>query len=101
MSRAGGSTLGEIAWWAKPAVLVPSPYVAEDHQRKNAYYWQNQGAAIVIEESEPERLREAVLELIQTPALRERQAAAAGGLARPEAAITLAQALHRLAYGAS
>ncbi|MDW8134918.1 MAG: UDP-N-acetylglucosamine--N-acetylmuramyl-(pentapeptide) pyrophosphoryl-undecaprenol N-acetylglucosamine transferase, partial [Bacteroidia bacterium] len=45
VSRAGGSTLGEIAWWSKAAVLVPSPYVAEDHQRKNAYYWARKGAA--------------------------------------------------------
>lgn len=99
VSRAGGSTLGELAWWAKPAVLVPSPHVAEDHQRKNAQYWQDHGAATLVEETDESSLCTAVLELLQDPSLRAKRAAAAGGLARPDAAEVLARALHELAYG--
>lgn len=99
ISRAGGSTLGELAWWAKPVILVPSPYVAEDHQRKNAQYWQVHNAATVVEESDEDALRTAVLQLLQDNALRAARAAAAAKLARPDAAEALAQALHHLAYG--
>lgn len=99
ISRAGGSTLGELAWWGKATVLVPSPYVAEDHQRKNAHYWQAHDAATVVEETSESALRTAALELLQDSALRTRRAAAAAKLARPEAADTLAQALYQLAYG--
>ena len=101
VSRAGGSTLGELAWWGKPAVLVPSPHVTEDHQRKNAAYWAHHKAALVVEERDSSALREAVLSLLRQEELRKQYGQAALQLARPDAAETLAQALYQLAYGVS
>ncbi len=100
VSRAGGSTLGELAWWGKAAVLVPSPYVAEDHQRRNAQYYQKQGAALLVEEKDgPQRLAEAVLSLLNQPQQRHTLEKAAQALAKPDAATQIAQALHQIAYG--
>jgi len=101
VSRAGGSTLGELAWWGKAAVLVPSPYVAEDHQRKNARYWVEQGAAVLVEEKEAFRLEAEVLALLRDPTQRTRYEQAAARLACPNAADVLAEHLYHLAYGLS
>ncbi|MEI6843348.1 MAG: UDP-N-acetylglucosamine--N-acetylmuramyl-(pentapeptide) pyrophosphoryl-undecaprenol N-acetylglucosamine transferase [bacterium] len=49
VSRAG-STIFEIASWAKPSILIPITNSNGDHQRKNAYSYARSGAAIVIEE---------------------------------------------------
>lgn len=50
--RAGAITLSELATMGKPAILIPSPYVAENHQYHNAMTLKNAGAAEVIEEKE-------------------------------------------------
>lgn len=50
--RAGAMTLSELAMTGKPAVLVPYPYAAENHQYKNAKVLADGGAAILIEDSE-------------------------------------------------
>ncbi len=62
VSRAGAITLSEIQAKGKPAVLIPSPYVAENHQFHNAMALVNKNAASVIEEKDltEEKLIEAV-----------------------------------------
>lgn len=50
--RAGASTLAEICACGKPAIIVPSPYVVENHQEKNARVLEKNGAAMVIIEKE-------------------------------------------------
>ena len=63
VSRAGASSISELCLLAKPAVLVPSPNVAEDHQTKNAMALVKKDAAILIKDGEaiekmiPETLR--------------------------------------------
>ncbi len=52
ISRSGAITLSEIAALGKAAVLIPSPYVAENHQYHNAMSLKNKGAADVIEEKD-------------------------------------------------
>lgn len=52
ISRAGAITLSEIQAMGKPAILIPSPNVAENHQYHNAMALVNAGAADIIEESE-------------------------------------------------
>lgn len=52
ISRAGAITLSELAVCGKPAILIPSPYVAENHQYHNAMSLKNMGAAEVIEEKD-------------------------------------------------
>lgn len=51
VSRAGAITMAEMAIAQKPVILVPSPYVAADHQTKNALPWLRAGAALVIKEA--------------------------------------------------
>ncbi|NLW45544.1 MAG: undecaprenyldiphospho-muramoylpentapeptide beta-N-acetylglucosaminyltransferase [Syntrophomonadaceae bacterium] len=46
--RAGAATLSELAVRGVPAILVPYPYAAENHQEKNARYLEKKGAALVI-----------------------------------------------------
>ncbi|MBK9413802.1 MAG: undecaprenyldiphospho-muramoylpentapeptide beta-N-acetylglucosaminyltransferase [Bacteroidetes bacterium] len=52
ISRAGASSVSELALVAKPAILVPSPNVAEDHQTKNAMSLVKKDAAILISDAE-------------------------------------------------
>ena len=52
LARAGASTLGELAALGKPAVLVPYPHAAEDHQAHNAAVLGDAGAAIVVNDAE-------------------------------------------------
>ena len=52
ITRAGASTVSELALVSKPAILVPSPNVAEDHQTKNAMALVNKNAAILIKDSD-------------------------------------------------
>lgn len=50
ISRAGASTVSELCLVKKPAILVPSPNVAEDHQTKNAMALVNNNAAMMVED---------------------------------------------------
>ncbi|MBQ9965283.1 MAG: undecaprenyldiphospho-muramoylpentapeptide beta-N-acetylglucosaminyltransferase [Clostridia bacterium] len=50
--RAGAITLSELAAMGKPAILIPSPYVAENHQFHNAMTLKRAGAAEVVEEKD-------------------------------------------------
>lgn len=51
VSRAGASSIFEIAIWGKPSILVPLRSAAQDHQRKNAYEYASTGATVIIEEA--------------------------------------------------
>ena len=50
VSRAGASSISELALLGKPSILVPSPNVSEDHQTKNAMALVNKGAAMIIKD---------------------------------------------------
>ena len=50
VTRAGASTLSEIMATTTPSILIPSPYVTENHQYKNAKDLVDKGAAIMLEE---------------------------------------------------
>jgi len=52
MCRSGASTLSELAVLGKPAILVPSPNVTNNHQEKNARVLEKAGAAVLIPESD-------------------------------------------------
>jgi UDP-N-acetylglucosamine--N-acetylmuramyl-(pentapeptide) pyrophosphoryl-undecaprenol N-acetylglucosamine transferase len=52
ISRAGGSTISELCLVGKPIILVPSPNVAEDHQKKNALALVRKNAALMIKDAE-------------------------------------------------
>ena len=67
--RAGALTLSELAIVKKASVLIPSPYVTENHQYKNAAVLEKENAAVVIEEKDltAELLTEKVEELLDDP----------------------------------
>lgn len=52
VSRAGASTISEITAIGLPTILVPSPYVTNNHQYKNAKELENNGACVIITEEE-------------------------------------------------
>ena len=52
ISRAGAISISELCCVGKPAILVPSPNVAEDHQTKNAMALVNRNAALIIKDSD-------------------------------------------------
>ena len=52
VSRCGAMTLAELPAMGKPSVLIPSPYVAENHQFYNAKALADRGAAVCIEEKD-------------------------------------------------
>ncbi len=96
LCRAGGS-IYELAAAGKPAVLVPYPYATADHQAKNARFFEQAGAAVVVPDAEIARVPALVRGLLDDPArlaaMSERMLAAA----RPNAADEIAEELIRLA----
>ncbi len=56
ISRAGAGTISELCLVQKPSILVPSPNVAEDHQTKNAMALAKENAAILIKDTDAEKL---------------------------------------------
>ena len=69
ISRAGASSISELCLLGKPAILVPSPNVAEDHQTHNAMALVNKDAAVLVRDAEAaEKLIPTALELIQNEA---------------------------------
>lgn len=86
--RAGATTLAELAAVGRPAVLVPLPTAADDHQRKNADVLVNAGAALMIEEKDLNAGTLAALasELLHDNERRTRMSVAMKTLARPDAA---------------
>ena len=64
--RSGASTLSELQALGKPSILIPSPYVTENHQYHNAMALVNNSAALILEEKDltPDTLTEMVNELI-------------------------------------
>lgn len=66
ISRAGASSISELCLLGKPAILVPSPNVAEDHQTHNAMALVNKEAAVLVRDAEAaDKLIPTALELIQ------------------------------------
>lgn len=68
ISRAGASSISEICLLGKPAILVPSPNVAEDHQTHNAMALVNKDAAVLVRDADAaEKLIATALELLNDP----------------------------------
>ena len=66
ISRAGASSISELCLLGKPAILVPSPNVAEDHQTHNAMALVKKNAAVLVRDAEAaEKLIPTALELIK------------------------------------
>jgi len=97
--RSGASTVAEIAAAGKPAVFVPFPHAADDHQRVNAEALAKHGAAVVVEEPTLEGvwLAETIAALLQDPRRLQSMSRAARELAHPDAAREIAAMAARVA----
>ncbi len=97
--RSGASTVAEIAAAGKPAIFVPFPRAADDHQRVNAEALAQAGAAVVVEESKLEGvwLAETIAALLGDSKRLERMSVAARSLAHPDAARDIAAIVARVA----
>ena len=95
ITRAGASTVAELLACGRPSLLVPYAHAADDHQRANATRLEAAGAAVMVPQPEATAARLAAMlgELLGDPARLESMAAAARDLARPDAAVTLADAV--------
>ena len=87
LCRAGASTLSELSYTGKPAILVPSPNVTNHHQERNARVLERAGGAKVLLEGEFDAasLREEIRDLLADPARLAAMSAAMRSLAVPEA----------------
>ena len=85
--RAGASTVSELTALAVPAVIVPSPYVTNNHQEKNARILEKHGGARVILEKDAtgEALYRAAGEILRSPELRRSMSAGMAELGIPDA----------------
>lgn len=82
VSRAGAGSISELQLLGKPAVLVPSPNVTEDHQRKNALALVARDAAVMVEDADAATaLVPAVTALLADPARRDAMSTAISAMA--------------------
>ena len=87
LCRAGASTISELTYMHKPTIFVPSPYVTNNHQFKNAKLVEDAGGALIFEEGwvEPDELLKAVKDILSSDDKIEKMSAAMAKLAKPEA----------------
>lgn len=88
VSRAGASTLAELAVCGKAAILIPYPYSAHQHQLLNAQRLMERGAALVIrdERLNGSTLSQAILRLYEHPEERRKMEVSIRSFGRPRAA---------------
>lgn len=88
IGRAGATTVAELAIAGKPAVLIPYPFAADNHQELNAREMAAKGAALMFRQAEltADKLADALRPLLADRAQRDRMGAAMKSLARPRAA---------------
>lgn len=101
VARAGTMTLAELFAWHIPAVLIPLPTAAADHQTHNARTLAQAGAAVHLPQSEltGKRLAQTIESLLADPARAQALATAAAARARPHAAEEIARRVIALADG--
>lgn len=86
VSRAGAGSISELQLLGKCTVLVPSPNVTEDHQRKNALALVARDAAVMVEDADADTgLVTAVTDLLADPARREAMSRNIKAMALPDA----------------
>jgi UDP-N-acetylglucosamine--N-acetylmuramyl-(pentapeptide) pyrophosphoryl-undecaprenol N-acetylglucosamine transferase len=98
VSRAGAMGTSEFLAWGIPAILVPLPTAAADHQTENARALAEAGAALHLPEAEltPGALADHLRALLVDRDLRTTMAEAARRRGHPEAAATIAAQVDRL-----
>ncbi len=99
ISRAGASSISELCLLGKPAILVPSPNVAEDHQTHNAMALVRKDAAVLVKDSEAaDKLVSTALELIKDDAKLQSLHTNILTLAQTDSARRIAEEVIKLAH---
>lgn len=93
VGRAGAGTIFEIAAVGKPSILIPLPEAAQNHQVKNAYFYAQTGACLVLEEANftPHFFLETLKNLFSKPEKLLAMEEAAKNFAKPRAAKIIAE----------
>jgi UDP-N-acetylglucosamine--N-acetylmuramyl-(pentapeptide) pyrophosphoryl-undecaprenol N-acetylglucosamine transferase len=96
--RAGATTVAEVTAMGKPAIFVPFPFAADDHQRMNAQSLVDQGAAEMILEKDlsGDSLAERILYYESHPEALAAMADRAGAFGKPDAARRIAEDCYKL-----
>jgi UDP-N-acetylglucosamine--N-acetylmuramyl-(pentapeptide) pyrophosphoryl-undecaprenol N-acetylglucosamine transferase len=99
LCRSGASTVAEIAAAGKPAVFVPFPRAADDHQRRNAEAMEQAQAAVVLEETRLDEvwLVDTIAALLEDAGRLRRMSDAARAMAHPHAAKDIAELAAKVA----
>ncbi len=99
IGRAGATTIAELTTIGRPAVLIPFPFAADDHQTHNARYLVENGAARLLQQKDttPQLLASTLAELVQDRTVLAAMAAASRKLGKPEASQRIADEILRLA----
>lgn len=99
VARAGALTIAELAFAEKPAILIPLPTAAANHQYYNAISYAKTGAAIVIEQKELETgiLEATIDDLLNNPERLKAMTEAAQTAAKPEATRDIVRSIYWLA----
>ena len=98
ISRAGALSVSEIAVAKKPAIFIPSPNVAEDHQTKNAMALVNHHAAIMVKDDEAQaKLKNELDNLLNDKNLQNELIKNITPLGKPNAADDIANEILKLA----
>jgi len=97
ISRAGAGSVSELCLVGKPVLFIPSPNVAEDHQRKNAEAIVGQDAAVMLLESQLDTAFEKTFgDLVSDPERMKHLGENIKGLARPNATRDIVDEIERL-----
>lgn len=97
--RSGASTVAEVAAAGKPAIFIPLPTAADDHQKRNAEAFAQRDAGVLLEQKDltPERLAATVSAIFHDRERLLRMGAAARQLSHPDAAARIAEIAANLA----
>jgi UDP-N-acetylglucosamine--N-acetylmuramyl-(pentapeptide) pyrophosphoryl-undecaprenol N-acetylglucosamine transferase len=91
IARAGATTVAELTAVGRPAILIPYPFAADNHQERNARALAEVGAALCFRQADLDgaKLAAAIRELMEQPGRLERMQSAMRSLGRPHAAATI------------
>jgi len=95
ISRAGAITLSELLVNGIPSILVPFPFAIDDHQRYNALWAHEEGAALMVEEKELERVKPLLNELIKDRNQRQKMSENARKLVSADAARVIRERIEK------
>ena len=101
ISRSGAGTLSELACLGVPAILIPYPHSANNHQFKNGIFFKKAGASVLIEETDltQSKLRDTIVLLLDKDESLKHMSRAAREISEPNADVKVAVAIETLIMG--